>query len=189
MKIYTRTGDQGETGLLGGSRVRKDDPHTEAYGTVDELNSLVGLARTEPLPPDVDATLGQVQNHLFRLGAQLASIRPGLRAAAAVEPSHIEALESAIDAAEEHLPPLAGFILPGGTRGAALLHVARTVCRRAERRVVALAQHEPSLDTLPIAYLNRLGDLLFVLARQVNATAGQADVPWPSGQSQPTADR
>jgi cob(I)alamin adenosyltransferase len=183
MKIYTRTGDQGETGLLGGSRVRKDDPRTEAYGTVDELNSLVGLARTEPLPPNVDAILGQVQNHLFCLGAQLASIRPGLPADAAVDASHIEALESAIDAAEEHVHPLTGFILPGGTRGAALLHVARTVCRRAERRVVALTHHDTSANTLPIAYLNRLGDLLFVLARQVNATAAQADVPWPPDPS------
>ncbi len=178
MKIYTRGGDQGQTGLLGGVRVRKDDPRTEAYGTVDELNSLLGLARSEALPPEVHTLLGQIQNQLFCLGAQLAAAKPEKATSVAVGPREIETLEAAIDAAEGQLRPLTAFILPGGTRGAALLHVARTVCRRAERRVVSLAEREPALGTLPIAYLNRLGDLLFVLARVANAQAGQADVSW-----------
>lgn len=182
MKIYTRGGDRGETGLLGGGRVRKDDPRTEAYGTVDELNSWIGLARTEPLPAPVEAILAPVQNQLFRLGAQLSASKPGTQQPA-IETAHVETLETAIDAADAELPPLEQFILPGGTRGAALLHLARCVCRRAERRVVSLVQQEPAIGTLPIAYLNRLSDLLFVLARQVNFRAGQADVPWQKDEA------
>jgi cob(I)alamin adenosyltransferase len=179
MKIYTRGGDTGETGLLGGSRVRKDDPRTEAYGTVDELNALVGLVRTEQLAPDLDATLSRIQGQLFHLGAQLAAAKPDVSASSALGPREIDILEAAIDTAEAQLAPLSSFILPGGTRGAALLHVARTVCRRAERRVVTLLERDPTLGTLPIAYLNRLGDLLFVLARLANQQAGQTDTPWP----------
>jgi cob(I)alamin adenosyltransferase len=179
MKIYTRGGDQGQTSLRGGVRVRKDAPRPEAYGTVDELNSLLGLARSEPLPPEMHALLGQIQSQLFSLGAQLAAAKPTQPPSATVGPHEIENLEAAIDTAEGQLRPLSAFILPGGTRGAALLHVARTVCRRAERRVVSLVEHEPALGTFPIAYLNRLGDLLFVLARLANAHAGQADIAWP----------
>lgn len=178
MKIYTRTGDQGETGILGAGRVRKDDPRTEAYGAVDELNSFLGLVRAEALPPAVEDALEPVQHQLFRLGAQLASAGQPLREPSAVGPEHIRAIETAIDAAEAQLAPLTAFILPAGSRAAALLHVARAVCRRAERRVVSLVRHQPAVPADTIAYLNRLGDLLFVLARLANARAGMPDVPW-----------
>ena len=178
MKIYTRTGDQGETGIPGGQRVRKDDPRTEACGAVDELNCSLGLARAESPPRAIDALLEEVQHQLFRLGAQLASPGHAAKEPPAIAQEHIDRLEAAIDAAQEELQPLAGFILPGGTRAAALLHAARAVCRRAERRVVSLAHSEPAVGTLPIAYLNRLGDLLFVLARLANARSGTGDVLW-----------
>jgi cob(I)alamin adenosyltransferase len=179
MKIYTRTGDQGETGLYGGGRVRKDDPRIAAYGTVDELNALLGLARAESLPPEIDAVLARLQNELFDLGAELATIDPPAMGTAVINAARIAALESTIDRFEEHLAPLKQFILPGGCQGAALLHVSRTVCRRAEREVVFLAaipQEKVSPDV--IVYLNRTSDLLFVLARAANAAAGVADVPW-----------
>jgi cob(I)alamin adenosyltransferase len=178
MKIYTRGGDRGETGLLGGGRVRKDDLRPEAYGAVDELNSWIGLARCESLPEPVEAILAQAQNQLFRLGAQLASSKTPDATGTAITAEQVEILEHAIDAADGQLPPLAEFILPGGTRGAALLHLARCVCRRAERRVVSLVQRDPAVGTLPIAYLNRLSDLLFVLARAVNAASNVPDVAW-----------
>ena len=176
MKIYTKTGDAGETGLFGGPRVRKDHTRIEAFGTVDELNSHLGLIRTLPSAAPFDPLLRRVQGELFDLGAQLAT--PG----AAVErigPKHVDALERAIDAHEERLEPLSSFILPTGTPLAAAIHVARTVCRRAERRVVKLAA-EPgtSIPANAIEYLNRLGDLLFVLARFANHAAGVPDDPW-----------
>jgi cob(I)alamin adenosyltransferase len=182
MKIYTKTGDSGETGLFAGPRVRKDDLRIEAFGTVDELNAVLGLARTEGLPAEIDSLLASVQHALFDLGAELATPDPQSRGTNLVSPAHIKKLETAIDRFEATLPPLQAFILPGGCRGAALLHVARGVCRRAERRVVTLAeQKDVVLSDLVIAYLNRLGDLLFVLTRAVNQAAGQDDVLWQKG--------
>ena len=175
MKIYTRTGDRGETSLFGGARVAKNDARIEAYGTVDELSSFLGVARASALPPDVDATLEQVQRDLFDVGAHLAS--PGTSRFTGVEPQRIEELERAIDVMEHELAPLTNFILPGGALAAAQLHVARTVCRRAERCVVGL--HDDSAATeSTIAYLNRLSDYLFVAARFANLRADTADVPW-----------
>ncbi len=176
-KIYTKTGDLGDTGLFGGPRVRKDDPRIAAYGAVDELNATLGLVRCEALPADVDTLLERVQNQLFDLGAELATPDPmafGLRIIGEVQ---IAALEQAIDTHEATLEPLKQFILPAGTRAAASLHLARTVARRAERDLVTLAAQTPIANEL-IVYLNRLSDLLFVLARSVNRSAGVADVPW-----------
>jgi cob(I)alamin adenosyltransferase len=184
MKIYTRKGDEGETGLLGGERVSKDSPRVEACGTVDELNAALGLARAEPLSEDLDRLLERLQHELFRLGAELASGGSFSRSLGMISADHVEALEQEIDRREASLSALRQFILPGGTRAAAALHVARTVCRRAERRLVA-AIHAVGEDISPttLVYLNRLGDLLFVLARSANAQAGQLDIPWqqPSG--------
>ncbi len=179
MKIYTRTGDTGETGLYGGGRVRKDDPRIAAYGTVDELNAFLGLARAEGLPPEIDAVLARLQNELFDLGAELATRDPRAQGTALIKEAQIAVLEQAIDRFEEGLSPLKQFILPGGTKAAALLHVARTVCRRAEREVVFLA-NVPDEKVSPhlIVYLNRVSDLLFVLARAANAISGVPDVPW-----------
>jgi cob(I)alamin adenosyltransferase len=179
MKIYTKTGDEGETGLFGGPRVRKDDPRVEAYGEVDELNAFIGLARCEPVGQRTDQLLATIQNELFDLGAELASPEPQRMGTKGVSTAQIARLESAIDEHEAGLPPLAAFILPGGVRAAALLHVARTVCRRAERRVVTLSRQE-EISGEVIVYLNRLSDLLFVLARAVNRDAGCGDVPWKS---------
>jgi cob(I)alamin adenosyltransferase len=179
MKIYTKTGDDGTTGLYGGGRVRKDHARVEAYGAVDELNAAVGLARVETLPAEIDEHLARIQNELFDLGAELATPQPAARGVTVAGHREIAALECAIDRFESNLAPLKTFILPAGTRAAAALHLARTICRRAERCVVTLAA-EPSenLSTQLIVYLNRLGDLLFVLARAVNASAGQSDVEW-----------
>ena len=176
MKIYTKTGDAGETGLFGGPRVRKDHARIEAFGTVDELNSHLGLVRTIPGAADHDGLLRRVQAELFDLGAQLAT--PGA-ATERISREHVEALEREIDRLEEKLEPLSSFILPTGTPLAATIHVARTVCRRAERRVVTLAaQPGTSIPANAIEYLNRLGDLLFVLARAANRRAGVTDDPW-----------
>lgn len=179
MKIYTKTGDDGETGLFGGPRVAKDAPRIEAYGTVDELNSVLGLARTERLPSEIDALLGAIQNELFALGAELATPNPAAHGTSLIGPPQIAALEAAIDLFEADLAPLVQFVLPGGCRAAAVLHLARTVCRRAERRLVGFVRvsTEPVSGHL-IVYLNRLSDLLFVLARAANHSAGIADVPW-----------
>jgi cob(I)alamin adenosyltransferase len=179
MKIYTKTGDRGETGLFAGPRVRKDDPRIEAYGTVDELNAVLGLARCEKLPPEIDGLIAGIQHTLFDLGAELATPDPASRGTDLVSTGQIEALEAAIDKYEATLPPLKTFILPGGVDGAAWLHLARTVCRRAERHVVTLG-HEKGAKLSPhvLVYLNRLGDLLFVLARAVNHMAGHGDIAW-----------
>jgi cob(I)alamin adenosyltransferase len=176
MKIYTKTGDAGETGLFGGPRVRKDHARIEAFGTVDELNSQLGVVRSLPLPDGVDALLRRVQCELFEMGAQLATPNP---AQDRIGTAHVEVLEGEIDQFESQLAPLACFILPAGTATAAAVHVARTVCRRAERRVVSLAA-EPGtvIPAAAIEYLNRLGDLLFVLARHINASASTPDDPW-----------
>jgi cob(I)alamin adenosyltransferase len=177
MKIYTKTGDDGETGLFGGPRVRKDAPRIEAYGTVDELNAVLGMARCESLPPEIAELLTRVQNQLFNLGAELASPQPEKLSIARIGPAEIATLEQAIDRHEATLEPLKQFILPGGVRGAALLHLARTVCRRAERSLVTLTGLEPVSGSLVI-YLNRLSDLLFVLARAVNSSQARPDEPW-----------
>lgn len=175
MKIYTRTGDQGQTSLFGGARVAKNDARIEAYGTVDELSSFIGVARAAAPPAETDAVLHQVQHDLFEVGAHLAS--PGTSRFPGVEPARIEELERAIDVMERELPPLTNFILPGGSPPAAHLHVARTVCRRAERLVVALGDDTDATRST-IAYLNRLSDYLFVAARFANLRAGVGDVPW-----------
>ena len=179
MKIYTRTGD---TGLFGGARVRKNDVRVEAYGSVDETNAALGVARTSGVGPDVDALLGRIQADLFTLGAELACVpdKVDRLRLPLLAPEHAAELEQLIDAAEDGLPPLASFVLPGGTAAAAALHLARTVCRRAERAVLGL----PDVRAELVVYLNRLSDLLFVLARQANHRAGVADVPW-QGRASP----
>ena len=179
MKIYTKTGDDGDTGLFGGPRVRKDHPRIEAYGTVDELNAVLGLARTQSLPTDVDVLLERVQNELFDLGAELATPEPTKFGMTAIGDEQSSRLETAIDQYEAELEPLKQFILPGGTPLAAQLHLARTVCRRAERRVTALSEHV-SVDARIVKYLNRLADLLFVAARWANHRAGVTETTWPS---------
>ncbi len=182
MKIYTKTGDRGETGVFGGPRVPKDHPRIEAYGTVDELNALLGLARCEKLPPDVDDLLARIQNELFDVGAELATPQPDAKGIPRTAPRHIEALEQAIDHYEAGLAPLKSFILPGGVKAAAWLHLARTVCRRAERRLVTLIREKAGSDEavspMVVIYLNRLSDLCFVLARSLNADAKVPDVAW-----------
>jgi len=176
MKIYTKTGDAGETGLFGGPRVRKDHARIEAFGTVDELNSHLGLVRTLPAAAPFDDLLRTIQGQLFDLGAELAT--PG-DAAERIGLEHVAALEAAIDHHDGQLEPLKCFVLPTGTPLAATLHVARTVCRRAERCVVALAgQLDTVIPSNAIEYLNRLGDLLFVLARTANRRENVADDPW-----------
>lgn len=179
MKIYTRTGDDGTTGLFGGARVDKNDPRVEAYGTVDEANASIGVARAAGVPDAIDAVLERVQADLFVLGAELASV-PGSEGRLKLElVSEADALrlESAIDDAEQGLPALDSFVLPGGCPAAAELHQARTIARRAERQVLALRASSPVREAL-VVYLNRLSDLLFVLARKANQEAGVADVPW-----------
>lgn len=179
MKIYTKTGDRGDTGLFGGARVSKASQRVAAYGTVDELNAALGVARAEGLDPDIDALLARVQAELFALGAELATV-PGKEDSlgiALLTAEHIQGLERAIDASEADLEPLKNFVLPAGDRGAAALHMARTVCRRAEREIVALRGVEPVRDE-SIVYLNRMSDLLFSLARGQNKARGVADVPW-----------
>jgi cob(I)alamin adenosyltransferase len=180
VKIYTKTGDGGETGLLDGSRVAKDHLRVAAYGEVDELNAVLGLVRAQGVEADLDRLLRDVQRDLFAVGAQLAdpAARVGDRKAkAAVTPEHVQRLEREIDAREAELPPLRAFILPGGARAGGLLHLARTVCRRAERMVVSLARVQ-DVDPRVLAYLNRLSDLLFVVARQANLAAGSPEESW-----------
>ncbi len=182
MKIYTRTGDAGETHLFGGERVSKADPRVEAYGTIDELNSVLGLVRAKlPHDHELQDVLAAAQKSLFAVGAELATARPqDPRLTARVPrlgPSDVEAVERCIDRLEANLEPLRTFVLPGGTEAGALLHVARAVCRRAERRVVALAR-QAAVSPQVLSYLNRLSDLLFVCGRWVNRQAGTPEAPW-----------
>lgn len=179
MKIYTKTGDSGQTRLFGGTVVSKNDLRVDCYGSVDELNAAIGVARAAGLSVESDALCVSIQSTLFVIGAELATL-PQNRAKlklATVSESDVHSLETAIDRHSEELPPLTHFILPGGVLGAAELHRARTVCRRAERLVVAL-QATSEVSGSILIYLNRLGDLLFVLARLENARAGSPDIPW-----------
>lgn len=176
-RIYTRTGDGGETGLADGSRVDKDAPRIAAMGDIDELNSTIGVLLAEALPDDVRACLTNVQNDLFDLGGELSV--PGHPI---LTEAHVTNLESALDGFNATLPALKDFILPGGSRSAALAHVARTVCRRAERRLVTLGKSEAVPD-LACPYLNRLSDLLFVISRVLNRTSGGSDVLWQPGKN------
>ncbi len=176
-RIYTRGGDEGETGLWGGARVPKAHLRVNAYGEVDELNAAIGVASSAGAPEPVAEVLGVVQHRLFDLGAELAT-PPGTDPPSTVGAEDVTWLEQAIDRVEAELPKLKQFILPGGTAAAAGLHLARTVCRRAERATVALCQAEPETALRLVEYLNRLSDLLFVLARWANHLAGQGDVTW-----------
>jgi cob(I)alamin adenosyltransferase len=179
VKIYTKTGDRGETGLFGGPRVKKSDPRVEAYGEADELNAAVGAARAVVEDPEIDRQLAAIQDELFAVGAELATPAEA-KARAAIPPvdaAWTARLEAAMDAWDAELPPLRQFVLPGGTRTAAALHLARCVCRRAERRVVALAA-EAEVSSALLAYLNRLSDFLFVAARVANHRARKDETPW-----------
>lgn len=177
MKIYTRTGDDGTTGLFGGGRVRKSDPRLECYGTVDELNAVLGLA-VVGTPVEIQGKLRAIQNELFVIGAHLATPEAGKAAGLpTLDDSVVGRLEMEIDAAEGDLTQLRQFILPGGTEGAARLHLARTVCRRAERLLVEFSLDRP-VPVMLLTYLNRLSDWLFVHARWVNCKAGVDDIPW-----------
>lgn len=176
MKIYTKTGDQGTTGLFGGARVRKNDPQVDAYGTIDELNAQLGLARALELPPTLEPLLLRLQRDLFTLGAEVACVaeaRHKLKLVPLGE-EDIAALEREIDEHEAQLPALTNFILPAGSAAGAALHVARTVCRRAERRCQDVSHLPPTVGI----YLNRLSDLLFVIARRASHLAETAETPW-----------
>ena len=178
MKIYTRTGDTGETSLFDGTRTTKDDPRVDAYGEVDELNAWLGLVRAAGLDATLDAEVVRLQRDLFALGAQLADPADKLAprvTKAVIADADVERLEQLIDRLEDELPPLRRFILAGGTPAGAAVHVARTVCRRAERRMIALS---PPVDSVLIRYVNRLSDLLFVLARVVNKRGGVPETEW-----------
>jgi cob(I)alamin adenosyltransferase len=177
MKIYTRTGDEGETGLFGGGRVLKCDPRLATCGALDELNALLGWCKATGLPGEIDSLVGQLQQDIFALGAELASPHAKSVAAGFVSEADVSELERRIDQFEARLPELRAFILPGGSPAAAGLHVARAVCRRAERDLVALAQAAP-VRPVVLSYVNRLSDLLFVLARAANAASGDTDVLW-----------
>ena len=181
MRIYTRTGDAGDTGLFGGGRVAKSHPRVEAYGDVDELNAMIGFARSIEQMPRIDEVLVPIQRDLFAIGALLATpdrekMRQHLEKAR-VDEDRITQLEHAIDDGDRELEPLKSFIVPGGSPKAAALHIARTVCRRAERRVVALGESE-QIPGLVVIYLNRLSDLLFTLARVANRRGGTGEVTW-----------
>lgn len=176
-RIYTRTGDDGTTGLIGGKRVPKNALRIDAYGTVDELNAVIGMVRSFTVPEPVDRLLGRIQDDLFTVGADLASPdKPdsGARQVPSIGSPHVENIEAAIDSFEEQVEPLRQFILPGGSQVSAALHFARTVARRAERCCVALSHNEP-VNPLVLSYLNRLSDLCFVLARAVNRGARQTE--------------
>ncbi|HEY8945054.1 MAG TPA: cob(I)yrinic acid a,c-diamide adenosyltransferase [Polyangiaceae bacterium] len=182
MRIYTKTGDDGTTGLFGGARVSKNSDAVEAFGTVDELNAVLGVARSSITEEGVGALLSRIQDDLFCLGAELACV-PGHEdrlSSRRLTDEDVGTLEASIDRHEAELPPLKNFILPGGSAGGAALHHARTVCRRAERRITTAAQSRTLRPLLSI-YLNRLGDLLFVLARRVNQLDDCPDVLWNAG--------
>jgi cob(I)alamin adenosyltransferase len=180
-KIYTRGGDDGTTGLGGGQRVRKDAPRIETYGAVDELNSWIGEALASGLAPEIESVLSGIQNELFHLGSDLCFLEEDKDKfqVPRIEKRHVDDLEQVIDRMTQELGPLENFILPGGCPGAAKLHVARTVCRRAERALVGLAEAEP-VGEWTLRYLNRLSDALFVMARKENNHRGRDEIYWDS---------
>ncbi|HSS50962.1 MAG TPA: cob(I)yrinic acid a,c-diamide adenosyltransferase [Thermoanaerobaculia bacterium] len=180
-RVYTRTGDDGTTGLGGGQRVPKDSARIAAYGTVDELSSAIGVAVALGLDSKLTAAFGRIQNELFNVGSDLCILEEDKAAmpVPGVEERHVDALERLMDELQSELTPLENFILPGGTPGAAQLHVARTVCRRAEREVIHLSRQEP-IGPWVVRYLNRLSDALFVMARYENLKRGARDVLWNS---------
>jgi cob(I)alamin adenosyltransferase len=180
MKIYTRTGDRGDTSLYGGQRVPKDALRIEAYGTIDELNSVLGAVRADNTDEEIDSILTQVQHRLFELGADLATPRSvSKKRIKRFDPEDAKPLEKIIDALGGHLKPLRSFVLPGGSPVAARIHFARTVCRRAERTVVRLSRNEEIGEGITV-YLNRLSDMLFVLARYANHVAKVTETKWKS---------
>lgn len=180
MKIYTRHGDGGETSLVGGKRVPKDSLRIEAYGTVDELNSIIGVCRSFKPPHQVDTVLEKIQNDLFDLGADLATPADTQSPRAErIGESHTAQLEKYIDDFDQSLEPLRSFILPGGDQSGAILHLARAVCRRAERLIVRL-KHSENIENRLVVYINRLSDLLFVLARKVNSLSKVPETKWKS---------
>ena len=178
-RIYTKTGDDGSTGLFGGDRVRKNSARIEAYGTVDELNAVIGMVLTHELPADLRADLEATSAHLFTLGSDLATPLnpPPVYKIPRITEEHVVGLERRIDRIEATLTPLKTFILPGGTQAAATLHLARTVCRRAERSAITLGDSD-EIGVFVVRYLNRLSDWLFVAARYSNASSNISDVPW-----------
>lgn len=178
-KIYTKTGDDGTTGLVGGTRVKKFDARLEAYGTIDELNAAVGVIRSYDIPDTISSVLIEIQNRLFNIGSRLASDEKGdkITEKLSITEAHIAFLEKAIDEIEKDLPKLRQFILPGGDLASAYCHVARTVCRRAERRILAFAD-SGTIQPEIIKYINRLSDFLFVLARKMAAISGVHEEPW-----------
>jgi cob(I)alamin adenosyltransferase len=182
MKIYTRTGDAGLTGLYGGGRVPKSDLRIVAYGTVDELNATLGVCRASGLPADVDQLVARLQHEMFAVGSELSSPSKSPPGAILLDEADVSRIEAAIDRYDSQLTPLKNFVLPGGTPASAALHVARGVCRRAEREAVALAQTAEVRPAI-LTYLNRISDLLFVLARYANHAAGVADVMWEKKNS------
>lgn len=179
MKIYTKTGDDGTTGLVGGSRVKKYDLRLEAYGTIDELNATIGVLLSSELPENVAETLYKIQNKLFNIGSLLASDEKGeaFTASLSITADNINDLEVAIDEYQSKLPELSHFVLPGGNFSAAQCHVARTVCRRAERRILQFAEHS-KVSAEMIIYINRLSDFFFVLARKLSSDSGVEEVAW-----------
>jgi cob(I)alamin adenosyltransferase len=179
MKIYSKTGDAGETGLLGGPRVPKDDLRIEACGAIDELNAAIGMARSAAGAGELDDCLAAIQCDLFCVGAQLSAVDPVRQGTSFITPDHAVALERRIDEFEARLSPLRNFVLPSGTSVAAALHLARAICRRGERRVVSLQRGtERKIAPELIVYVNRLSDLLFVMARYANQSLGVAESQW-----------
>ncbi len=178
MRIYTKTGDAGETGLVGGSRVSKAHVRVEAYGDVDELNAVIGQARSLGSDPELDEFLAFSQSVLFELGAELATPTGGKQRSSGICQEDIEQVETIIDKLQAELTPLKTFILPGGTPFASSLHLARTVCRRAERKAIMVVHAGEEVAQEPLIFLNRLSDALFVLARIACHRAGEPDVPW-----------
>lgn len=186
MKIYTKTGDKGQTGLIGGSRVSKADLRIDAYGTVDELNSWIGLVRDQAVNTNRKDFLKEIQDRLFTIGSELATDpdKTVKRAMPAIIPRDVTSLEDAMDAMDAELPELRAFVLPGGHQAVSYCHLARTVCRRAERLIIALNQQSP-VDDLVLQYINRLSDYLFVLSRKMAQELGSEEVAWKP-RTQPT---
>ena len=179
MKIYTKTGDKGQTALIGGRRVSKADLRIDAYGTVDELNSWIGLVRDQPVNADRKELLKEIQDRLFTVGAELATDpeKVPIRAIPTIIPDDVRLLEKAMDAMDAELPELRAFVLPGGHQAVSFCHLARTVCRRAERLVISLNE-QSAVDELVLQYMNRLSDYLFVLSRKMAQEVNAEEVAW-----------